>query len=344
MSILTSPRDSVATTSSAEKPLEWQASMRRAIRDPVELCRALKLPQKFEIGAAGAARQFQVFVPREFLARMRPGDPLDPLLRQVLPLDDELNAADQFSTDPVGDAEATLCDGLLQKYQSRVLLVVTGRCAVHCRYCFRRHFPYEELPKTADDWSAAIDHIASDVSIDEVILSGGDPLTLGDSRLADLADRLDRIPHLRRLRVHTRLPIMIPSRVTDDLLDWLRATRMTPIVVIHTNHAREIDESVAAAVGRLVDAGIMVLNQSVLLRGVNDSAEALCDLSLRLLDLRVVPYYLHQMDRVAGAAHYEVPIARGRELIEQMRQALPGYAVPKYVQEIAGAPNKVTLA
>jgi EF-P beta-lysylation protein EpmB len=275
---------------------------------------------------------------------MRKGDPTDPLVRQVLPVESELITPQGFTSDPVGDESATLTPGLLQKYSSRALLITTGACAVHCRYCFRRHFPYSESPRSPDDWQPAIDRIAADPTIDEVILSGGDPLTLVDEHLAELARRLAQVPHLRRLRVHTRLPIMIPQRVTDELLGWLRGTRLAPIMVIHVNHANEIDETTAAAIARLVDAGIPVLNQAVLLAGVNDSADALIDLSRRLVELRVMPYYLHQLDRVQGAAHFEVPISRGLELINEMRRALPGYAVPRYVQEIAGEAQKIVLA
>ena len=167
---------------------------------------------------------------------------------------------------------------------------------------------------------------------------------LPDSRLADVAQQLAEIPHLRRLRIHTRLPIMIPQRVTADLLGWLRGTRLTPLVVVHANHPRELDESVAEALGRLADAGIPLLNQAVLLRGVNDRLETLLELSRRLLDVRVMPYYLHQLDKVAGAAHFAVPQERGRQLVEQMREQLPGYAVPRYVQELPGAPSKTLLA
>jgi len=214
---------------------------------------------------------------------------------------------------------------------------------VHCRYCFRRHFPYTAEPRWAEAHNAALEHIARDSSIQEVLLSGGDPLTLVDSHLSDLARRLSDIPHLRRLRIHTRLPIMIPQRVTDELCAWLTGTRLTPIVVVHANHPAEVDRPVAAALGKLIDAGIPVLNQAVLLRGVNDDANVLVELSQRLIDMRVIPCYLHQLDRVAGAAHFEVPTARGIELVRQMRRRLPGYAVPRYVQEVPGELSKIVL-
>ncbi len=224
-----------------------------------------------------------------------------------------------------------------------LLVQTTGACAVHCRYCFRRHFPYSESPRGIAAWQPALDEIAADSSITEVILSGGDPLTLVDESLAELAARLAETPFRRRPRVHTRLPILIPERVNDELIDWLCGSRLTPIMVIHANHAAELDAPVAAAIDRLAAAGVRLLNQSVLLRGVNDSLDALLALSERLVDLGVMPYYLHQLDRVAGAAHFEVPEAAGLALVEQMRVRLPGYAVPRYVREVAGAPYKTPL-
>jgi len=274
---------------------------------------------------------------------MNKGDAGDPLLKQVLPLADELTSPPNYSADPVGDAAACQSPGLLHKYHGRALLLTTGACAVHCRYCFRRAYPYSDSPRAPADWQPAIDRLAADPTIDEAILSGGDPLTLVDSQLAELAQRLARVPHLARLRIHTRLPIMIPQRVTDELLGWLRGTRLAPIFVIHANHPQEIDDEVAAALARLIDAGIPVLNQAVLLRGVNDNEEALIGLCRRLIDLRVMPYYLHQLDRVSGAAHFEVAIRRGLELIAALRRALPGYAVPRYVQEVAGEAHKRVL-
>ncbi len=343
----------------------WHEAIKDAVRDPVELCRLVGLDHLvgFDhlVGRARlagqdhrverphaatwkAARDFPVFAPRGYIARMRPGDEHDPLLRQVLPLEDELTPVAGYSHDPVGDRAATHTPGLLHKYDSRVLMVTTGACAVHCRYCFRRHFPYQESPKSVAAWQPALAEIAADSSLREVILSGGDPLMLVDRQLAELAERLAAIPHLRRLRIHTRLPIMIPERVNDELLDWLRGTRLAPIMVVHANHVQELSESVAAALGKLVDAGIPVLNQAVLLRGVNDQVDALAELCERLVDLRVMPYYLHQLDRVAGAAHFEVPVERGLKLVAELRSRLPGYAVPRYVCEIAGEPNKRVLS
>jgi EF-P beta-lysylation protein EpmB len=325
-------------------PATWQAELRLAIRDPAQLIAALELPDSLLEPAQRAAESFPLFAPWPFVRRMAKGDIHDPLLRQVLPLADELASPPDYSADPVGDADACQTPGLLHKYHGRALLISTGACAVHCRYCFRREYPYSDSPKSPADWQPAIDRLAADASIDEAILSGGDPLTLVDAHLAELTQRLARAPHLRRLRIHTRLPIMIPQRVTDELLGWLRGSQLAPIMVIHANHPQEIDDEVAAALARLVDAGIPVLNQAVLLRGVNDSEAALTGLCRRLIDLRVMPYYLHQLDRVRGAAHFDVPISRGLELISALRRALPGYAVPRYVQEVAGEANKRVLA
>jgi EF-P beta-lysylation protein EpmB len=321
----------------------WQQALKDALRDPSELCRLLALPDEWATRAERVAQSFSLFVPRSYIARMRIGDVADPLLRQVLPLEAEAEDRPGYTQDPVGDERASLSPGLLHKYAGRVLMVTTGACAVHCRYCFRRHFAYGETPHSVSEWTPALEQIAADETIHEVILSGGDPLTLVDAWLAQLAERIAAIPHVRRLRIHTRLPLMIPERITPALLDWLRGTRLSPVVVIHANHAAELEGTAAAAVRRLVAAGIPTLNQSVLLRGVNDSVETLVELSERLLDLGVMPYYLHQLDRVTGAAHFEVPATEGMRLVEQLRRRLPGYAVPRYVREVAGERYKMPL-
>lgn len=342
MSIVTSGRDLVPSAEPAKAT--WQQALARAVRDPSVLCRLLELDSACEARAKHAAALFPLFAPREYIARMQPGDPSDPLLRQVLPVDEELLAAEGFTNDPVGDLAATLEPGLLQKYSRRALVITTGICAVHCRYCFRRHFPYGETPRAAAAWRPALERLAADRTISEVILSGGDPLTLADQTLKQLASAIERIGHVRRLRVHTRLPIVIPQRIGDELIDWLCGTRLTPVMIVHANHPSEIDGAVSAALGRLVDAGVMVLNQSVLLRGVNDDVEVLAELCERLADLRVIPYYLHQLDRVTGAAHFEVPVNTGRRLMAGLRARLPGYAVPRYVQERRGEVSKTLLA
>lgn len=358
VSILSTNPDDVPSNSPSTAVGDWHQSLRTAIRSVDELLEILGLPP---IGdPAGrelmgqVTRDFPTFAPREYVARMRPRDPQDPLLLQVLPSPAESKTVAGFGRDPVGDltaagpagdSEGSNLDGMLKKYRGRALLITTGACAVHCRYCFRRHFPYEETPRGIEAWQPALERLAADPTMEEVILSGGDPLTLRDTWLAELVERLATIPHLKRLRVHTRLPIMIPSRVNDMLLGWLRGTRLVPVMVIHANHANELKgEDVESAIARLVDAGVPVLNQAVLLRGINDSVESLENLSRQLVALRTMPYYLHQLDRVAGAAHFEVPTSKGRELIAELRARVPGYMVPRYVVENAGATSKTILA
>ncbi|QDU73185.1 L-lysine 2,3-aminomutase [Bremerella volcania] len=314
--------------------------MRAAFRRASDLAEHLQLPESSWQTGLAAADGFPLFVPREFAAKMRRGDIGDPLLRQVLPVEQETFVTESFTANPVGDDEAMLTPGLLQKYHGRALMVTTGACAVHCRYCFRRHFPYGEGPKGIDAWSSALGAIHQDESLHEILLSGGDPLTLTDGVLTLLAEKIAAARHIRRLRVHTRLPVMIPSRVCDSLLAWLTGTRLRPFVVIHVNHPHELADDVAAALARLSEAQVPLLNQSVLLKGVNDDAETLIELSEKLLDLNVMPYYLHQLDRVQGAAHFEVPRAEGLRIVKTMRSRLPGYAVPRYVEEIAGDASK----
>jgi len=338
-----SPPVSLATEPSPQGAAGgWQQVLRDAVRSGSELCRLLSLPPPGAEEAA-AARDFRVFVPRPYLERIRPGDPSDPLLLQVLPNAAEQDATPGFSIDPVGDRAAVRQPGLLHKYHGRALMVATGACAVHCRYCFRRHYPYDETPGALAAWQPVLDELAADPSIHEIILSGGDPLMLRDERLAELVGELAAIPHLRRLRVHTRLPSMIPQRVDAALLAWLTGSRLAPWMVVHINHPREIGPDVAAALGRLVDAGVPVLNQTVLLRGINDRLDVLEKLFETLVDIRVMPYYLHQLDRVAGAAHFEVSEGEGRSLVEGLRRRLPGYSVPRYVCEQSGKSHKTVL-
>jgi EF-P beta-lysylation protein EpmB len=342
MAIVASSKEAVGAVIPAVP--SWREAMKRAVRNAGALCRMLGLPEAFQQAAERAATTFPVFAPLEFIARMQPGEPADPLLRQVLPVAEELASKPGYSTDPVGDRHAAVVPGLLHKYAGRMLIVATGACAVHCRYCFRRHFPYEETPASGAAWQSALKALASDTNIEEVLLSGGDPLTLSDDRLLDLARDLAEIRHVRRLRVHTRLPIVIPQRVTGELIAWLRGTRLTPVVVVHANHPQEIDAAVQHALGRLVDSGIPVLNQSVLLRGVNDNVAALVALSRQLIDMRVMPYYLHELDRVAGAHHFATPTGCGEHLIAALRSQLPGYAVPRLVREVPGEEAKRVLA
>jgi EF-P beta-lysylation protein EpmB len=327
----------------ANGPVRWQSLWRDAIRDPRELLDLLGLPDLAARVSDAAAAQFPLRVPRGFAARMRPGDPDDPLLRQVLPLDDEDRVVPGFGLDAVGDREARGGTGVIHKYEGRALLVATGSCAVHCRYCFRRHFPYGEETAAANQWREALDYLAADPSIAEVLLSGGDPLSLATPKLAEFTRALASLPHVRRLRLHTRLPVVLPERVDAELLAWLSGLPQQVVVVVHANHAHEIDAPVAAALAALRGTGATLLNQSVLLRGVNDDAATLAALSERLFEAGVLPYYLHQLDRVAGTAHFEVAEDRARSLHAKLAARLPGYLVPRLVRETAGAPAKLPL-
>ncbi|MCA9136047.1 MAG: EF-P beta-lysylation protein EpmB [Planctomycetales bacterium] len=335
--------DPVWVSASRPEPVDWQTAMKRAIRSQSHLRRFLGLPESRD-SSANVAERFPTFVPLELASRIRPGDPGDPILRQVLATSDELVEQPGFIDDPVGDLDADAGGGVLHKYAGRALIVTHGACAVHCRYCFRREFPYSQNSSRLQYWAPAVEYIRSDASVDEVLLSGGDPLTLTDGALDRLVGRIESIPHVRRLRIHTRLPIAIPQRITPDLVDRLARSRLSVWVVIHANHANEIDENVGSAISALKRAGISLLNQSVLLSGVNDDAKVLADLSTKLINLGVQPYYLHQLDQVRGASHFWVDIERGKQIIGELRDSLPGYAVPKYVIEHAGEKSKTPIA
>ncbi len=322
----------------------WQRLLGEAIRDVDALWTLLGLPPAALAGARSAAKGFPLLVPHGFAALMRPGDLSDPLLRQVLPLGEELTDPPGYTADPLHESGCGSAPGLLSKYRGRALLVTTGACAVHCRYCFRRHYPYDELPRGARWWTPALSAIAGDPDCHELILSGGDPLTLPDSQLAALVRDAAAIPHLARLRVHTRLPIVLPERVVPGLLDALTGTRLTCAVVIHANHAQELSPAVAMACAQLRGADCTLLNQSVLLAGINDDVDTLAALSERLTAMHVVPYYLHQLDRVSGAAHFAVSDERAGELHRQLHARLPGWLVPRLVREVPGAPGKTLLA
>ncbi|MCP1584366.1 EF-P beta-lysylation protein EpmB [Pseudoxanthomonas mexicana] len=324
-------------------PVRWQQALREAVRDPRELLDLLGLDRLAPRLSDEAMVQFPLRVPRGFVARMRRGDPRDPLLRQVLPLDDEMRPMPGFGLDAVGDGAAKTAPGVIQKYRGRALLVATGSCAIHCRYCFRRHFPYAEETAARDGWREAVDLIRQDASIEEVLLSGGDPLSLSNGKLAELTGALADIPHLRRLRIHSRLPIVVPERVDDGLMGWLSTLPWPVTLVVHANHANEFDGTVDAALGRLRAAGVHLLNQAVLLRGVNDSVDALAALSERGFAAGVLPYYLHQLDRVAGVAHFEVDDAHARALHAGLAARLSGYLVPRLVREIPGDTGKRPL-
>jgi EF-P beta-lysylation protein EpmB len=350
--ILTRRSDFVPTAFDRTSPesfsslVDWQTAMKRAIRCSVQLRRELGLSADAdEAGLTiSSEKSFPTFVPREFLARIRPGDPSDPLLRQVLPIGREDAEAAGYSSDPVGDLVSIAAPGLLHKYDGRALMIASGACGVHCRYCFRREFPYSSQGSRTESWKPSLDYLRTHDEISEVLLSGGDPLTLTDSKLAELITQVESIEHVRRLRIHSRMPIVIPQRITARLLERLSSSRLAVWLVVHANHPNELDEWVMARIGAVVDAGIPVLNQAVLLRGVNDDPRVLKELCLKLVDHRIQPYYLHQLDRVRGASHFEVPIAEGKRIMEHLRSMLPGYAVPTYVTETPGAESKTPLS
>ena len=331
---------------SAPGPRPWQRELAQAVTDPAELLELLELPHEPWLAAARrAAELFPLRVPRAYVARMRRGDARDPLLRQVLPLAAEFAPQPPaFVADPVGDLAVAAQPGVLRKYRGRALLVTTGACAVHCRYCFRREFPYSEQAASAGRWADAVAAVRADADAREVILSGGDPLSLATGKLAELTAQLAAVPHVQRLRIHTRQPVVLPSRVDDELLGWLAALPWPATVVVHANHPHELDAATKDALVRLRATGAHLLNQSVLLRGVNDDAGTLAALSTALHSAGVLPYYLHVLDPVRGSAHFDVPDDEARRLHDALVRELPGYLVPRLVREVPGAPSKVSIS
>lgn len=330
------------TTPATTHQADWRQLWREAITDANALLAMLGLEHLASRLPADDAG-FALRVPRGFVSRMRQGDARDPLLLQVLPQLAELDQVPGFSTDAVGDMAARSAQGVLHKYDGRALLIASGSCAINCRYCFRRHFPYGDEMAAAGQWRKALEHVRQDTSIRELILSGGDPLSLATAKLEELTQGLAELPHVIRLRIHTRLPVVLPERIDTAFQRWLADLPLQKVVVLHANHANEFDPGVDAACARLRDAGATLLNQSVLLAGINDDAEILAALSERLFAAGVLPYYLHQLDRVQGAAHFEVDDTRALALVEALRQRLPGFLVPKLVREVGGEASKRPL-
>lgn len=326
------------------QPRDWKQCLRDAVTDPLVLLDELGLSPGDVDLSEPACRTFSVRVPRPFLKRMRAGDSEDPLLRQVIPLSDEmLPDPPGYVYDAVGDLASAASEGVLHKYRGRALLITTGACAIHCRYCFRRHFPYSKLNAGRGGWEPALERVRRDPTLNEIILSGGDPLTLTDRRLSALVQSLDDIPHLDTLRIHTRLPVVIPERVNGEMLEWLGGTRLKTVVVIHANHARELDEEVSHAMVGIRQTGATVLNQAVLLRRINDTVEAQDALSRRLFQSGVLPYYLHLPDPVSGTAHFQVDTQSALRLMADLGVQLPGYLMPRLAREEAGRPGKTQL-
>lgn len=319
---------------------DWRGEMQHAWRDPRALLRHLGHdPDRFHLAKTG----FPFLVTRDFAKRMRPGDRNDPLLRQVLPLADENDRVPGFIDDPVGDRASRATAGLLHKYNGRALLISTGACPIHCRYCFRRQFDYRDEMLDSGRVQRISDWLARHPGVEELILSGGDPLMLSNRRLERLVGPLAELPQIARLRIHSRVPVTLPRRIDDGLIRWLTTFNARIVVVIHANHGNEFDREVAAALARLAHTGADVLNQAVLLRGVNDSVAALADLMCAGHAAGALPYYLHLLDRVQGSAHFEVEPTEACLLIEQLRTRLPGYLVPRLVREQPGETSKTAV-
>lgn len=321
---------------------QWQQELAQAVSDPYQLAELLSLPKAWADEHASARQLFPLRVPRYFVGLMQQGNERDPLLMQVMPNAAEYLEHPEFVTDPLQEQQGEH-NGVLHKYRSRVLVILRGGCAVNCRYCFRRHFPYQDHHFGRQQLEQLVTIIGADSAINEVILSGGDPLMATDSQISRIIDRLEAIPQLKRIRIHTRLPVVLPSRLTEELAQRLAQSRLKAILVLHTNHANEVSVSLKKALATYQNLGITLLNQSVLLKGINDTAAQLVDLSEALFDAGVMPYYLHQLDKVAGASHFDVSDERARALHLQIRARLPGFLVPQLVREIAGEPNKTPL-
>lgn len=322
---------------------DWITQLANVVTSPDELLRLLNVDADEKLLAGREARRlFPLRVPRAFIARMEKGNPDDPLLRQVLTAEEEFIVAPGYSTDPL-EEQHSVVPGLLHKYRNRALLLVKGGCAVNCRYCFRRHFPYAENQGTRRNWQTAMNYIAEHPQLDEIIFSGGDPLMAKDHELDWLMTQLEAIPHVKRLRIHSRLPIVIPARITETLVSRFQHSSLQVILVNHVNHVHEIDDEFRTAMAMLRQAGVTLLNQSVLLRGVNDNAQTLADLSNALFDAGVMPYYLHVLDRVQGAAHFMVNDDEAREIMRELLTLISGYMVPKLAREIGGEPSKTPL-
>jgi len=328
------------TQNTPQQKQSWQSQLSEAITDPKELLTELELPTTLFKAANLATQLFQLRVPRSFLERMKKGDVSDPLLLQVLPQIHETYIADGYNSDPLVESQVIPTPGLIHKYHGRVLLTVTGACAVNCRYCFRRHFPYGDNQINQLNLEKLITYIQSHKDIDEVILSGGDPLLANDKYLEKIIKQIAEISHVNTLRIHTRLPIVLPARITKSLIKTLTHSRLKIVMVIHCNHPQEIDAEVSSALSQLRQADMLVLNQSVLLKGINDCSEVMVKLSKKLFQSGTLPYYLHLLDKVQGAAHFDVSAKIGKMIIQQMMEQLPGYLVPKLVREVPGEQSK----
>jgi EF-P beta-lysylation protein EpmB len=326
--------------------MNWQQQLRDSVKSPEVLLNSLGLCSESLALSKTSGNDFPLRVTQSFIRRMERNNPHDPLLRQVLPLLEEEITSAGFSSDPVGEQLLHTQDktpGILHKYHGRVLLITTGACAIHCRYCFRREFPYEDDSASTAKWRPALSYIQENQSINEVILSGGDPLVLSDTKLSDLVIQLKKINHLKRIRIHTRMPVVLPDRITEDFIQSFSNTGLQIVVVIHSNHPNEIDDEIGEGLNKLKNHGMTVLNQSVLLKGVNDKSEILEKLNEKLFEYGILPYYLHMLDKVSGAAHFEVSDEKAKLIMHELRSRLPGYLVPRLVREQYTKPYKIPV-
>ncbi|MXW54507.1 MAG: EF-P beta-lysylation protein EpmB [Gammaproteobacteria bacterium] len=319
---------------------EWRSILHESIRDAKTLRSVLGLKQDETEWLDKPT--FEIFVPRPFLARIEPRNPKDPLLLQVAPSVQEQTEAAGYTADPLKEGDSMIAPGVLRKYQGRVLYIVASACPIHCRYCFRRHFPYREHRTASIEPLLKV--LNTDSSIFEVILSGGDPLILPNDQLEKIISEIGMVPNVRSVRIHTRFGVVLPQRITPGLLGVLRAERLKIVVVMHVNHPNEIDEKVQSATNALVTSGVTLLNQSVLLKGVNDSARVLEQLSWKLFEIGVLPYYLHLLDKVAGTSHFDLPEQRALSIYRRLQSRVPGYLAPRLVREIPDRGAKTIVA
>lgn len=326
-----------------QKKLSWQRALRDVITDWSELLALLELDRACTPHLMTHSA-FPLRVPRSFVSRMEKGNPQDPLLLQILPLGTEEISLPGYSLDPLQEKSVNPIPGLLHKYKGRVLITLAGACAIHCRYCFRRHFPYGQNNPGQAGWDKIFSYIRKDNSIQEVILSGGDPLMVSDSILQKFIYQLKTIPQIKRLRFHTRIPIVLPERITDELIHFLMQLDFKVIIVLHANHPNEINVAVRKSLQQLYQAGILLLNQTVLLKKINDNVNTLAALSEALFMANVQPYYLHLLDKVKGAAHFDIPKPVAKIIYKDLCSQLPGYLVPKLVFEEPGKTAKTLLS
>jgi EF-P beta-lysylation protein EpmB len=318
----------------------WQTALAKAISEPAELIRALDLDPSFVEQAQLSHQQFKLRVPLSYVQKIEKGNPNDPLLKQILPISEELKITPGYSKDPLAEQQANKVPGLLHKYPSRILLTVTSACAINCRYCFRRHFAYDDNKLSKTNIEQVLNYLTQHPEINEVIYSGGDPLIASDDYLANLSQQITAIPSIKRLRIHSRMAITLPERITAELCNWLSALPVPAILVTHCNHPNELDQETINNMQRLKEAGVTLLNQTVLLKGVNDNADTLTALSEKLFASNILPYYLHLLDKVEGAAHFDLPLEKAKRLYSELQRRLPGFLVPKLARETPGKLHK----